>query len=195
MTAVPKRKMTVAEYLAFERTAERKHEFYDGEIFDMAGASRQHNEIKENLIGELFGRLKGGSCRTYSSDQRVTVPSTGLYTYPDLVIVCGPPKFAPEDADTLVNPQVVIEILSDSTEKYDRGDKFQQYQKLPSVQEYVLVSQNQVLVERYARQPDGTWVPTTFDDPAGEFALATVPVRVPLADVYRGVELGDSPQT
>lgn len=153
----------------------------------------RHNEVKENLIGELYGRLKGGRCRTYSSDQRVKVDRTGLYTYPDLVIVCGKPEFAPNDPDTLVNPQVVIESLSKTTESYDRGKKFQHYKRLPSVQEYVLVSQDRMQIERLVRQPDETWVLTTFDDPAGEFALATVAVRVPLADVYRGVESLEPP--
>ena len=194
MTAVPKRKMTEAEYLAFERDAEAKHEFYDGEIFAMAGASRAHNELKDNLIGELHARLKGGSCRTYSADMRVKVNRTGLYTYPDILIVCGPPQIQQTaGTDTLLNPQVVIEILSDSTERYDRGKKFEHYKRLPTVLEYVLVSQERALVDRYVRQPDKTWVLTTFDDPAGEFALATVPVRFPLADVYRGVELTEPP--
>lgn len=193
MTALPKKKLTEAEYLAIERAAEVKSEFYGGEMFAMAGATPRHNEVKENLIGELYGRLKGGRCRTYSSDQRVKVDRTGLYTYPDLVIVCGKPEFAPNDPDTLVNPQVVIEILSKTTESYDRGKKFQHYKRLPSVQEYVLVSQDRIQIERLVRQPDETWVLTTFDDPAGEFALATVPVRVPLADVYRGVESLEPP--
>lgn len=194
MTAVPKKKLTEAEYLAIENAAEFRSEFYAGEMFAMAGASRQHNELKENLSGELFNRLKGGSCRTYSADMRLKVKRTGLYTYPDVMIVCGPPEFeAVQGVDTLLNPQVVFEILSDTTERYDRGTKFQHVQKLPSVREYVLVSQDRVRVERFVRQPDETWVLTVFDDPAGEFALATVPVRVPVADIYRGVELPDEP--
>lgn len=194
MTAVPKKKLTEAEYLARERDAEFKSEFYAGEMFAMAGASRQHNDIKENLSVEIGGRLKGGPCRTYSADMRVKVKRTGLYTYPDFLIVCGPPEFeVVQGTDTLLNPQVVFEILSESTERYDRGTKFQHFQKLPSVREYVLVSQDRVRVERFVRQPDETWVLTTFDDPGGEFALATVPVRVPVADIYRGVELPDEP--
>jgi Uma2 family endonuclease len=193
MPAAPERKLTVAEYLAFERTAEQKHEFLDGELFVKARASREHNVVKENLIGELFVRLKGGPCRTFSSDQRVKVARTGLYTYPDLMIVCGPPEYDPDDRDTFVNPQVVIEILSPSTEAYDRGAKFRHYQKLPPVREYVLVSQDQMQVELFVRQPDEKWMLTTFDGAEGEFTLATVPVRLPLADVYRGVEIPDRP--
>lgn len=194
MTAGPKKKLTEAEYLARERVAEFKSEFYAGEMFAMAGASRQPNDIKENLSVEIGGRLKGGPCRTYSADMRVKVKRTGLYTYPDFLIVCGPPEFeVVQGTDTLLNPQVVFEILSESTERYDRGTKFQHFQKLSSVREYVLVSQDRVLVERFVRQPDETWVLTTFDDPAGEFALATVPVRVPVADIYRGMDLPDEP--
>lgn len=188
MSAITKKKLSETEYLAIERAAKFKSEFYNGEMFAMAGASRQHNEIKDNLILEIASRLKGGPCRTYSADQRVKIDRTGLYTYPDLLIVCGKPEFDKEQRDTLHNPQVIIEILSESTESYDRGKKFQHYRQLSSLQEYVLVSQERKLVERFVRQPDETWLLTTFADPDGEFALATVPVRVPMTDVYRGVE-------
>ncbi len=193
MSAQPRKKLTSAEYLALERKAEFKSEFFNGEMFAMAGASRQHNEVKENLIGELFNRLKGSPCRTYSSDQRVKVENTGLYTYPDIIIVCGRPEFDPDDSDTLVNPQVVFEILSDSTERYDRGVKFRHYQNLPSVREYVLVSQKEMVIERLVRQPDEKWMLTLFEGPTAEFALETVPVRVPLAEIYRDVELVERP--
>lgn len=194
MSALPKKKLTEAEYLVIERAAEFRSEFYAGKMFAMAGTSHQHNEVKDNLIVELGSQLKGGSCRTYSSDMRVKVSRTGLYTYPDIVIVCGPPKFEDHtELDTLLNPQVVIEILSKSTAGYDRGKKFLHYQRLASVMEYVLVSQDRMRVERLVRQPDETWVLTTFEDPTGEFSLATVPVRVPMAEIYRGVEPLESP--
>jgi Uma2 family endonuclease len=201
MTAAPKTKLTEAEYLAIENAAEFKSEFYDGVMYplhwdgvtNMAGATPGHNTVKENLIGELFVRLKGGPCRTFSSDQRVRLTATGMYAYPDIVIVCGPPEYAAADRNTLTNPQVVIEVLSPGTEGYDRGFKFAQYRRQSTVREYVLVAQDRPLVERYVRQPDGNWLLTAFDDPAGAFALATVEARVPLADVYRGVELPDTP--
>src|SRR5262245_54952093 len=183
MSAAPKRKLTTAEYLAFERNAEQKHEFVNGEMFAMAGASPEHNSVTENLSIEIGSRLKGGPCRTYSRDLRVKVHRTGLYTYPDLIVVCGKPEFDPLHRDTLVNPQVVFEVLSPSTESYDRGAKFRHYQQLPSVREYVLVSQDRAQVDRFVRQPDETWVLTVFADPAAEFSLATVPVHFPLADV------------
>lgn len=189
MSAIRVPKKTVADYFATERTSDVKYEYYNGHIVAMAGASRQHNSIKENLSIEVGGRLKGGSCRTYSSEMRVKVERTGLYTYPDFIIVCGTPEFEKVDGlDTLLNPLVVGEILSDSTEKKDRGFKYLNFQRLPSVREYVLVSQHEVRVERFVRQSDETWVHAVFEDPAGSFTFASVPVTVPIADIYRGVE-------
>ncbi len=189
MSAIPKPKITVADYLALDRRAEFKSEYLNGEMFALAGASRQHNELKENLIGEIFGQLKGGRCRSYSSDQRVKVRKTGLYTYPDFLIVCGEPEFDPEDEDTLINPQVIFEILSDSTESYDRGGKFRHYRNIESMKEYVLVSQWEMMIERYVRETSGKWSLTIFEGPAAEFALESVPVRVAMSEIYRNVKL------
>jgi Uma2 family endonuclease len=188
MSAVPRpRKLTVEEYLAIEATAERRSEFYDGEMFLKAGASREHNIHSRNLTAELHTRLKGSRCQVFVADLRVKVDRTGLYTYPDLLVVCGEPEYAPENRDTLTNPTVVIEILSASTEKYDRTTKFRHYKQLPSVQEYVLVAQDEPLVERFVRQPDGTWGHTDFVGLDATLSLATVPASVPLAEVYRDV--------
>jgi Uma2 family endonuclease len=192
MSAAPHRKLTVAEYFAIERGSEEKYEFIDGEVHAMAGASRQHNEIKENLSIEIGGRLKGGQCRGYSGDQRVRVERDGrpFYTYPDYLIVCGSPQFVREQGlDTLLNPQVIFEILSDTTEDYDRGEKFDYYRALPSLREYVLISQKERRVEPLVRSENGTWVPKAPVEGDGDLALETVPVRLPLADLYRGVEL------
>ncbi len=189
MSAVPKpKKLTVEEYFAIEEKAERRSEFYDGEMFLMAGASREHNVLTRNLVGELFQRLKGGSCEVFIADQRVKVSRTGLYTYPDLLIVCGEPEYAPDNKHTLTNPKLVIEVLSDSTERYDRTTKFRFYQQLPSLTEYLLVAQDEPLVEQYVRQPDDRWVRFDFVGLEVSLALATVPAAVPMADVYRGVE-------
>jgi Uma2 family endonuclease len=193
MSAVTKMKLSEAEYLSIERAAEFKSEFYNGEMFARAGASFLHNRIKDNLVVAIGGRLQSGPCFTCSGDQRVKVDRTGLYTYPDLLIVCGNPEFDSEQKDTLLNPQVIIEILSESTESYDRGKRSSHYRRLSSLREYVLVSQEDKLIERFVRQPDDTWILTTFDNPDGEFALSTVPVRIPMADVYRGVEIAKSP--
>src|SRR5207248_621232 len=132
MSAAPKRRLTLEEYFALERKAPFKSEFFGGEMFAMAGASTNHNIIKENVIIELGIRLKGGPCRTLSSDQRVKVERTGLVTYPDVVILCDKPASAAEDADTIVNPVAIIEILSPTTERYDRGTKFRNYQQIPT---------------------------------------------------------------
>ena len=194
MSAIPKKKkLTEDEYLVIENEAVFKSEFYNGEMFAMSGASHHHNNLQINLIVELGGRLKGGKCRVYGSDLRVKVKRTGLYTYPDVVIACDPEVEKKLGVETLLNPQVVFEILSKSTESYDRGTKFQQFQRLPSVMEYVLVSQDRMVIERYVRQPDETWNLKTFDDPSGQFSLATVKVKIPLADIYRGVELPEQP--
>jgi Uma2 family endonuclease len=189
MSAVAKRKLTPAEYLAIERAAPFKSEFFNGEMFAMAGATPAHNTVKENLIGEIYGRLKGGPCRSYSSDQRVKVEPSGLYTYPDIVIVCGKPEFDPLDSDTLVNPQIIIEVLSPSTERYDRGAKFRHYQQCPSIQEVVLVAQDRIQVDRFVRQADGNWLLTVFADRAAQFSLTTVPVSFPVADIYARVDM------
>ena len=187
MSALPNRKLTVAEYLAIERKAEYKSEFFNGEMFVMAGASRAHNRIKDNVIGELYIRLKGGPCQTFSSDQRVMVDRTGLYTYPDIVILCGEGEYDPADQDTLLNPVAIIEVLSPSTEKYDRGAKFRSYQQIPSLQEYILVAQDEAVCDRYVRLADGSWALVSFVGMEASLALTTVAAQIPLVDVYAGV--------
>lgn len=187
MTALPKSRLTVAEYLAIERKAEFKSEFFDGQMYAMAGANRHHNIANENLSTEIGGLLKGTQCRTLSRDQRVRIGSTGLYCYPDLIIVCGPPEYAIEDPDTLVNPRVIVEVLSDSTERYDRTTKFEHYQQLPSVMEYVMVSQHQPRCERFTRTAGGVWTFAAFVGMDAKLELTSVPVQVPLADIYTGV--------
>jgi Uma2 family endonuclease len=187
MSAVPKPRLTPEQYLAIERKAAFRSEYYNGEMFAMAGVSKEHSRVKDNLIVLIGSRLWGGSCRTHSSDMRVKVSRTGLYTYPDIVITCGEERYEDDVVDTLLNPQVVIEVLSDSTEKYDRGKKFRHYQQIDSFREYVLVSQDEPVVERFVRQADGSWATTFVEGLDREFAFATVPVRVPLADIYAGV--------
>jgi Uma2 family endonuclease len=191
MSAVPKKKLTPAEYLAIERKAEFKSEFYDGEMFAMAGARFPHNSIKDNLIGELHAQLKHGPCRTLSSDQRVKVPDTGLYTYPEIIILSEPPQFEDEELDTLLNPRLVIEVLSESTETYDRSKKARHYKRIASLQEYVLVSQREPFVERLVRQDDGSWKVTEFAGLEASLDFTSIPAKIALADIYRGVEFPD----
>ena len=179
------------EYLAMERQAETKSEYYAGEVFAMAGASRKHNTIVPNLAYLLVGQLKGRSCEVYNSDMRVKVSATGLYTYPDLAVVCGKPRFDDDQEDTLLNPTVIVEVLSKSTEAYDRGEKFAMYRALESMTDYLLIAQDIARLEHYARQPDGSW---RFLESVGLDAVAvidSIQCRLSLADVYDKVDLAE----
>jgi Uma2 family endonuclease len=193
MSTAPKQKLTAQQYLEIEERAQSKSEFFNGEMFAMSGASLEHNRIKENLVIEIGSRLKAGPCRTYSSDQRVLVEATGLYTYPDIVILCGPGTSDPANRNTLTNPTAIIEILSPSSERYDRGAKFRNYQKIPSLIEYVMVAQDEAVCERYLRQSDGSWALTSFVGLEAALEFTSVPVRIPLVDVYAGVTLPEIP--
>jgi Uma2 family endonuclease len=188
MTAIPKKLISPEEYLLRERKAETKSEFLRGEVFAMAGASFEHCRIANNMIVSIGSQLGKGPCQQFNSDLRVKVERTGLYTYPDIIIVCDPPQFEDNVLDTLLNPTVVIEVLSPSTESYDRGKKFRHYQAIPSLREYVLVAQSEVSIDRFVRDgPDG-WSVKSFDNRTGEFAFSSVPVRIAMEDVYFGVE-------
>ena len=189
MSALPKPTMTPAEYLAKERAAAFRSEFLRGEMFAMAGASMNHTQIVSNLSGELYVRLKGGPCRVLSQDLRVHVAPSGLYTYPDIIIRCDPAQLLDAAFDTLLNPRVLIEVLSPSTERYDRGAKFQHYQQLASLTEYVLVAQDQPRCERFVRSPEGVWVPHAVAGLANDLVIETVNVRIPLAAIYTDVPL------
>lgn len=189
MTAVPVSRYTPEEYLALERVSEVRHEFYRGERFVMAGASEAHNLIADNVTFGLREQLRDKGCRAYSSDMRVRVQPNGLYTYPDVAVACPPIEFADETRDTLLNPQVIVEVLSKSTEKFDRSKKFVLYRELTSLKQYVLVSQSEARVDSYVRQADGVaWlmVPSTGLEATLDFP--TVGCKLSLADVYRDVD-------
>ena len=187
MTAVPKRKLTADEYLTIERDAEFRSEFYDGVMYAMAGATVQHNRVKENLAREIGNLLIRGSCELFSSDQRVLVNQTGLYAYPDIVVVCGPVETVGNDGLTVVNPRILIEVLSPSTELYDRNVKLRHYGRIESLQEYILAAQGEPQIDRYVRQTDGTWLLKVFHGIEETFSLTSLPIEIPLADVYRNV--------
>ena len=194
MSTAQKVLLSPEEYLARERAADFKSEYCRGEMFAMAGASERHTRIKDNLAHFTANQLDGGPCRVYTSDLRVKVSATGLYTYPDVVFVCDEPRLEDRFGDTLLNPRVITEVLSKSTESYDRGEKFAQYRQLPSVKEYVLVSQDRPLVERFVRQPDDTWVLTEFSGSDKTFEFGTMAARVAMADIYRGVAFPETPE-
>lgn len=153
----PHHRYTWQEYVALERASNLRHEFFEGEIFAMAGGTPEHAALAAVVIGELIRQLEGKPCRPYTSDLRIRVPATGLCTYPDVSVICGKPETDPDDANSVVNPTVLVEVLSDSTEAYDHGEKFDSFRKLPSLEEYVLVSHREVLVEVFRRTPSGPW--------------------------------------
>ncbi len=176
-------RFTPEQYLALERKADFKSEFCNGIIIAMAGASREHNVIGGNLHGEIRSQLKERSCEVYISDMRVRVSVTGLFAYPDVVAVCGEARFLDHKGDTLLNPTLIAEILSTSTESYDRGDKFMHYRRLESLREYVVVAQNKVLVERFTRQGEG-WLLTEFRNLDETLRLDSIDCAVPLREIY-----------
>jgi Uma2 family endonuclease len=178
---------TEEEYLALEREAEFKSEYYAGEIFAMSGARAAHIQIAINISGELYIKFKKRPCKVFNSDMRVRVRPSGLYTYPDISAVCGNIEFLDETKDTLVNPNLIIEILSDSTEKYDRGQKFELYRQLPTLQEYILISTRHRKVEIYKRKPNQKWELTESVD--GEpIIFESIDVQLTLDDIYDKVE-------
>ena len=187
MTSQPKDLLTPDEYLAIERKAEFKSEYYAGEVFAMAGASRRHNLIVSNIIRVLGNQLLERDCNVYPSDMRVKIVKTGKYTYPDVVVVCGTEQFEDEHQDTLLNPAVIIEVLSDTTEAYDRGKKFENYQYIESLRGYILVAQEPYRVERYIRQDDKTWTYSEFHDAEEQVELSTIGCDLSLQDVYAKV--------
>jgi Uma2 family endonuclease len=186
------------QYLAIERAAEERSEYLDGEMVAMTGGSRNHGLIVGNLVRELGSQLRDQPCEVYPTDLRVRVSPTGLYTYPDVVVACGEPRFEDEQLDTLLNPTVILEVLSPTTESYDRGRKFEHYRTLDSLAEYLLVSQDRPRIERFLRQDDGLWL---FGDAAGLAAALVLPsigCELRLAEVYAkvrfpGVETAGDP--
>lgn len=176
-------RMTPTEYLAFERASETKHEYADGEVFAMSGGTREHSLIQANVAGELRALLRKRPCEVHGADMRVKVDASGRYVYPDATVVCGNPRFEDETSDTLLNPRIVVEVLSDSTEAYDRGEKFAQYRSVASVMDYVLVSQKKVRVEHFQRQPDGRWVLTVLG-PGQSLTLESAGVELPVDEIY-----------
>ena len=183
-----KTRITPEEYLVLERKAEIRSEYLDGEMFAMSRARREHNKIVLNIAIDLHMQFQDRPCEVYAVDMRTKVSETGLYTYPDIAAVCGEPRFEDDCFDTLVNPQLIVEVLSDSTESYDRGKKFAHYRTVDSLSEYVLVSQTECRLERFCRQDDGNWLYTESTGPEGSMELTSVACRIFLSSVYDGVD-------
>ncbi|MDA1052221.1 MAG: Uma2 family endonuclease [Planctomycetota bacterium] len=186
MSTAEKRFISSDEYLTIERASEFRHEYYNGEMFAMSGATRAHNVIAGNIFRRFLDQFENRDCEAYMADMRVKVDRKGLYTYPDVVTACAP-GFEDDELDTLINPRVIVEVLSKSTEGYDRGTKFEMYRRLPSLQDYVLVSQDKMHVEHFQRQPDGRWILEEFDSPERTLAFETSNCILNVADVYTKV--------
>lgn len=183
MSAHPNKRMTVEEYLAFEHASDTKHEFWGGLVYSIAGASRRHVAITGSTFASLYTQLRQRPCQIFASDMRVRIGKSDDYAYPDIVATCDTPLFDDAELDTLLNPAIVIEVLSDSTERQDRGTKFAGYRAIATLQEYVLVNQNRIMVEHYVRQGN-QWVLTIYSEPDVSMKLASIDCTLTLAEMY-----------
>jgi len=187
---VENRRYTVREYLDLEAKALDKHEYDNGEILAMAGCTLEHDKVNRNLYTELGARLKGSPCSFHTSNMRIRLDRSGRYVYPDATIVCGEARFDSDDPNrtTITNPRIVFEILSETTEAYDRGNKFEAYRTLDSFQMYVLISQVRPIVETFTRVDDGTWIFAAYHHASAVAKLPVIGIDLPLQDLYTGVQ-------
>ena len=183
--------LTPEEYLAWERKQPFKNEYHNGQIIAMSGASRAHNRITVDITIQLGNQLMDGECEVFAGDMRVRTSPTLSYFYPDVIVVCGEPRFEDDTFDTLLNPVLVIEVLSPSTAAFDRGEKFEHYKQIASLQEYILVSQDRVHVEHYQCQ-ETQWIHNTFQGLEDTLSLASIECTLPLRAIYRRVMLDAS---
>jgi len=187
--AYNKQKFTVEEYLQMERASEQKHEYFNGEIFAVSGAGRKHNVIFRNLYGELAYRLRGKPCQPYGSDLRIHIPENTLYTYPDISIICRDIVTDDKDDDTVIQPSLLIEILSPSTKDYDRGTKFKLYRDIPTLKEYVLIDSEAVNVEIFRINDIGHWQLEEFKTADEVLNLTAIDFQITLSKIYEGTKL------
>jgi Uma2 family endonuclease len=180
--------ITEKEYLAAERLATVKHEYFHGEIFAMSGASKAHNEIFINALGEFINQLKGKPCRPYGSDFRVNIPKNTLYTYPDISVFCTEPETLDSEKDTATNPTVIIEILSASTRNYDQGEKFNLYREIDSLKEYILIDSQAVKVIKNSKNDDGSWLLVEYKSIEDSFFIKSIAVELSLVNLYENVK-------
>lgn len=188
MAKQPTTHYTAAEYLTMERASSEKHEFADGEIFAMTGSSLKHNEIAQNISGGLRTQFRDRTCRVFTLDVRVCVHPDYRYTYPDVVVVCGEPKVLDDKFDTLLNPTLIVEVLSESTRNYDRGDKFQQYRDVVSFCEYLLVDQDKVHIELFTKQTDGRWTFWETNSIEAVVPLESVGASLRVSEIYSNID-------
>ncbi|MFN3346177.1 MAG: Uma2 family endonuclease, partial [Chloroherpetonaceae bacterium] len=179
---------TVEQYLAIERVALQKSEYFNGEMFLMAGASEAHNTISANVVATLWNHFRKRGCRVYGSDMRIYTQTTGLFSYADAVVVCGKPEFYDHEQDILINPTLIVEVLSPATEQYDRGKKFELYKGLVSFQDYVLVAQEKACVEHWEKLGAGEWQRQEVIGVEGVLRIARYELAIPMAEIYLNVE-------
>ena len=187
MSSLPSYYLSPEEYLTIERSAEFKSEYFEGVAYAMAGGSERHNLITGNLVTELNVRLRAAPCRVYPSDMKVRVPNSKRFFYPDVSVICGETQFADEKRDVILNPVLIAEVLSESTEAFDRGKKFLSYQQIESLREYLLVAQDEFVVEHYLRQEEG-WFYTKASGLEATLVLPALNCQVALSDIYNKVE-------
>lgn len=194
MTPQPKRYITEEEYLELEQTSTQKHEYYNGEIYAMTGGTEAHNLLAGNTHAALHAQLRRRPCKVYNSDQKIKVLATGLHTYPDVTVVCGQPQFIDRPRLTLINPTVIIEVLSPSTERYDRGMKFRNYRTIPTLQDYILISQDDYRIEQYVRQANDEWLLREAVGVEAQVIIRSIDCILALEDVYEKVEFEQDDQ-
>ncbi|MBC7910817.1 MAG: Uma2 family endonuclease [Pyrinomonadaceae bacterium] len=195
MSTQPKQHYTLEEYFALELASDEKYEFWNGEVFCMSGASLAHNQIARNLGTQLDTQLRKHGCQSFPSDLRIKVPAYPPYRYPDLTALCGTPEIEKLGGlDTLVNPSLIIEVLSPSTEAFDRGDKFTYYKSINSFSEYLLIAQHRPHVSQFVRRENGVWTYREFNDPIDQVQCESVPCVLALSEVYRDVTFESAAQ-
>jgi Uma2 family endonuclease len=187
--AYGKKKFTVEEYLQFENTSEEKHEYYQGEIFAMAGAKPRHIVIAKNLMRDIATLLRGKPCQPYGRDMRIHIPENTLFTYPDILIICGDIVGFTGDAETLIQPTVIIEILSLSTRQYDRGEKFKLYRDIPTLKEYILIDSETISIEAFRINDRNHWELEEYKSLVGNLHVASVNISLSVTDIYEGTKL------
>jgi Uma2 family endonuclease len=187
--AYGKQKLSIEEYLQFEKTSTEKHEYYQGEIFAMSGASNRHVKIHSNLFIALGIQLKGKTCHPYGSDFRVHIPENTLFTYPDIVIVCGDLISSDVDEESFIQPTVIFEILSQSTKQYDRGEKFRLYRAIPTLKEYILIDSESINIEAFRINEKGFWELHEYKSIGDQIGLLSTAINISIQDIYEGTKL------
>jgi Uma2 family endonuclease len=182
-----KKRYTPAEYLALEEQAEFRSEYCDGEIIPMTGGSFNHNRIINRVCAYLLNALQGKFYEPFSSDVRLWIPKYRKFTYPDIIVIQNQPIPYEDRTDTLVNPQVIIEVLSKSTEEYDRGDKFKYYRSIPDLQEYLLINQYELDIQHYAKSDGGLWIYQAYESIENTISLTSINTKMPIATIYEGL--------